>query len=79
MNHLSFGRKRGRGLGNKNTIFRVLFESLTDLFSIDGSVREKSLAPVSRGDAVASRVVAGDRVAARQALGFVLRQSGQPS
>jgi hypothetical protein len=35
MNHLSFGRKEGRGLGNKNTIFsvsgRVFNESFFDI------------------------------------------------
>jgi hypothetical protein len=38
MNHLSFGRKRGRGLENKNTIFRDYVRGYTELFSIVGEV-----------------------------------------
>jgi hypothetical protein len=36
MHHLSFGRKEGRGLGNKNTIFRVIVRVVDGSF-FDGT------------------------------------------
>jgi hypothetical protein len=36
MNHLSFGRKEEGGLGTRIPSFDLLFEHLTDLFSICG-------------------------------------------
>jgi hypothetical protein len=77
MNHLSFGRKKGRGLGNKNTSVRV-FVRVFDGSFFDIIVREDAGAGVMgwcRSDPGGSRRSS----AARQALGFVLRQSGQSS
>jgi len=39
MNHLSFGRKKEEVLGTRISFFGFLFESLTDLFSIECGVR----------------------------------------